>query len=63
MQRLIIVAFSLSLGLAALSGAVPVQAQGPVVYDDAVAPTAPVPLPDRRATRWSSAPICAPAAA
>jgi hypothetical protein len=35
MQRLIIVAFSLSLGLAALSGAVPVQAQGPVVYDDA----------------------------
>ena len=35
MQRFIIVAFSLSVGLVALSGAVSVQAQGPVVYDDA----------------------------
>jgi hypothetical protein len=35
MQRLLIVAFGLSMGLVALVGAVPVQAQGPVVYDDA----------------------------
>ena len=35
MKRLIIVALSLSLGLVALSDAVPAQAQGPVVYDDA----------------------------
>ena len=35
MKRLIIVALSLSLGLVVLSDAVPAQAQGPVVYDDA----------------------------
>jgi hypothetical protein len=35
MKRLIIVALSLSASLAALSGPVPAQAQGPVVYDDA----------------------------
>ena len=35
MKRLIIATVSLSLGLVALSDAVPAQAQGPVVYDDA----------------------------
>ena len=35
MKRLIIAVLSLSASLAALSGAVPAQAQGPVVYDDA----------------------------
>jgi hypothetical protein len=35
MKRLIIVALSLSLGLVALSDAVPAQALWPVVYDDA----------------------------
>ena len=36
LQRLIIIAvICLSAGLGALSGAVPVRAQGPVVYDDA----------------------------
>ena len=35
MKRLIIVAFSFTVGLGGLSGAVPAQAQGPVVYDDA----------------------------
>jgi hypothetical protein len=35
MKRLIIATVSLSLGLVALSDAVPARAQGPVVYDDA----------------------------
>ena len=35
MQRCIIAILSLSLSLVALAGAIPAQAQGPVVYDDA----------------------------